>query len=141
MAHTYYHNAPEFRSGVKSADAILGRILLARLLESPMPLPAGFRATIRRSYHLLRLGSTEDLHGIAIDGPKGCGKTRNAEKLARFLGMSVVLDEPADIERYKRISIVPPGTLLLTNSGYVDGAFNFTLIAELMRDLGQPLDL
>jgi len=47
-----------------------------------------------------------------VVGPQGCGKTRNAERIARAYGCAKIVDDGRPIPRLEDIA---PGNLILTN--------------------------
>lgn len=50
---------------------------------------------------------------IIVHGPQGCGKTRNAERMRKALGLSRVID--TGLERMPDSHIPHNGVLVLTN--------------------------
>lgn len=50
---------------------------------------------------------------VIVYGPQGCGKTRNAQRLLRGLGLRRLIDEGADFNPNLRIPV--HGALVLTN--------------------------
>jgi hypothetical protein len=68
---------------------------------------------------------------LVIYGPQGCGKTRNALRLAAHFGLSHIIDEwqPGDL--------LPPDTLALTNAESVPGGIAFP---AAMAELDMPSD-
>jgi hypothetical protein len=66
---------------------------------------------------------------LVIYGPQGCGKTRNALRLAAHFGLSHIIDEwqPGDL--------LPPDTLALTSAESVPGGIAFP---AAMAELNMP---
>ncbi|AKH39165.1 MULTISPECIES: hypothetical protein [Nitrosomonas] len=64
-----------------------------------------------------------------IYGPQGCGKTRNAEKLAKHLGLSNIIDDWMPDQE------LPEGTLALTSVPGIKGALDFCEVFEEVFNL------
>lgn len=72
---------------------------------------------------------------IVIHGPQGCGKTLNAQRLARHFGLPGVRDE----EPYRWNKPIPPGWLILTSEeppAHVATTARVLSFAEAMREAG-----
>ncbi|SFM56371.1 AAA family ATPase [Nitrosomonas communis] len=64
---------------------------------------------------------------VIIYGPQGCGKTTNAEKLAKHLGLSNILDEFGPGQE------LPEDTLALTHVPGMEGALNYDDVMLAMQ--------
>lgn len=64
---------------------------------------------------------------VIIYGPQGCGKTRNAEALAKHFGLNHIIDDGEDENgnSWHPGDPVPDDTLVLTNAPGIDGAISF----------------
>ncbi|SFI74696.1 hypothetical protein [Nitrosomonas sp. Nm34] len=62
-----------------------------------------------------------------IYGPQGCGKTRNAEKLAKYFGLSNILDKFGPGQE------LPEDTLALTHVPDMEGALNYDDVMLAMQ--------
>lgn len=63
--------------------------------------------------------------GIIIYGPQGCGKTRNADKLAKHFGLSKIVDN------YDGKGSIDQDTLYLTNINLA-GAMQFNDVISVI---------
>lgn len=66
---------------------------------------------------------------LIIYGPQGCGKTRNAQRLAAHFGLTHILD---DDEEWNEQRPLPADTLVLTNQEGIPGALNFHQVMALI---------
>jgi len=63
--------------------------------------------------------------GTIIYGPQGCGKTSNADKLAKHFGLSKIVDN------YDGLGSIDQDTLYLTNV-HVAGAIQFSDVISII---------
>ncbi len=64
---------------------------------------------------------------VIIYGPQGCGKTSNAEALAKHFGLNHIIDDGEDEHgnSWHPGDPVPDDALVLTNAPGIDGAISF----------------
>ena len=65
--------------------------------------------------------------GVIVYGPQGCGKTRNAQAIAKHLGLTNIIDEWCP--GYE----LPADTLALTDCRDVEGAVNFFDVMDALN--------
>jgi len=64
-------------------------------------------------------------HTIIVCGPKGCGKTQNADVIKRYLGLTHVIDQ------WRPKGLIPPyDCLILTNCEIVGSVYKGVAVRQ-----------
>lgn len=70
---------------------------------------------------------------IVIYGPQGCGKSMNAQRLARRFGLAHVVD---DVEHWTQHALMGMGTLYLCNTIPPDFVFGQLVVYSFRQAMG-----